>query len=94
MRQKIRKRVALPLATAIVGAAALGALRFFGDRGTNPLSDDASIDADVVHVAPSVSGRILSIDVNENQLVSNATIANDQITRAQSTLQLATSTLS
>jgi multidrug efflux system membrane fusion protein len=32
-------------------------------------SDDATIDADVVHVAASVAGRIVELDVRENALV-------------------------
>ncbi len=35
-----------------------------------PSSDAATIDADVVHVAASVGGRIISIPVTENMLVS------------------------
>jgi multidrug efflux system membrane fusion protein len=35
-----------------------------------PSTDDASIDADVVHVAAAVSGRIINIAVTENSAVS------------------------
>jgi multidrug efflux system membrane fusion protein len=34
-----------------------------------PSTDDASIDAEVVHVAPLVGGRIIELAVHENQLV-------------------------
>ncbi|MCP5433815.1 MAG: multidrug transporter subunit MdtN [Alphaproteobacteria bacterium] len=34
-----------------------------------PTTDDASIDADVVHIAPSVGGRIVEIAVTENERV-------------------------
>ena len=34
-----------------------------------PSTDDATIDADVVHIAPSVGGRVIRIDVEENAAV-------------------------
>jgi len=40
---------------------------FIDDR--HPSTDDASIDADVVHVAPAVGGRIIEIAVSENARV-------------------------
>lgn len=36
---------------------------------TQPSTDDATIDADIVHVAPAVGGRIIRIAVIENSLV-------------------------
>lgn len=102
----------------------------------NPTSDDASIDADVVHMAASVGGRIVELPVQENQLVrkdevvfridpepyrlrleaalaevkagegllasqtravaterANVEIADQQVVRARSNLELATNTL-
>src|SRR5215469_272952 len=54
------------LSLAIIAFAALlcGIVYFFDMR--NPSTDDASIDADVVHVAPAVGGRIIDIPVREN----------------------------
>ncbi len=134
--RRIRRVIADVLATIIVVSAAAAILRFVHDRGSNPYSDDASIDADVVHIAPSVSGRIVRLNVTENQHVragdvmfeidpepfklrvdlatadlkvaealldtqkrtvatetANASIANDQIAQARSSLRLATDTL-
>ncbi len=134
--RRIRRVIADLLAATIVVSAAAGILRFVHDREFNPYSDDASIDADVVHIAPSVSGRIVRLNVTENQHVkagdvmfeidpepfklrvdlatadlkvaealldtqkrtvatetANATIANDQIAQARSSLRLATDTL-
>lgn len=54
---------------AIIGGAVLAIGIFIQQRASNPYTDDASIDADIVHVAPSVSGRILRLPVHENQLV-------------------------
>jgi multidrug efflux system membrane fusion protein len=36
---------------------------------TRPRTDDAFIDADIVHLAPDVSGRIVSLNVHNNQIV-------------------------
>ena len=101
-----------------------------------PSTDDATIDADVVHVASAVGGRIIELPVTENAKVSkgdlllridpepyrlaveqaeaelgvvvgaldtrrrtiatdksNATIASEQIKRAQTNLELATRTV-
>jgi multidrug efflux system membrane fusion protein len=60
---------ATAISLAIIGAAVLAVGLFIHQRVFNPYTDDASIDADVVHVAPSVAGRILRLAVRENQLV-------------------------
>ena len=65
----VRKRLAQLLAFVIIGSAMAGVLLFVRNREVSPYTDDASIDADVVHVAASVSGRIVRLDVGENQLV-------------------------
>ncbi len=48
------------------------ALAFYAARvaKTHPSSSDASIDADVVHVAAAVGGRIIAIGVTENARVA------------------------
>ncbi len=53
--------IALAVAVALV-AAFVGA--------TRPSSNDASIDADIVHVAAAVGGRIIRIGVAENTRVA------------------------
>jgi multidrug efflux system membrane fusion protein len=50
------------IAAAVIAAIALGVTE-------RPFTDDAAIDADVVHVAPAVGGRVISLPVHENQLV-------------------------
>jgi len=60
----------LPLArlvtlALVVGAAGLS-LYVASTGGARPSSDDASIDADTVHVASAVGGRIVNIGVVEN----------------------------
>ena len=53
----------------IVAVAVIAVRAFVVHRETDPSTDDASIDADVVHVAASVSGFIVDLPVAENQLV-------------------------
>src|SRR5580700_8321881 len=67
--RSLRRVIGDLLAVIIVVSAAAAILRFLHDREFNPYSDDASIDADVVHIAPSVSGRIVRLNVTENQHV-------------------------
>jgi multidrug efflux system membrane fusion protein len=43
-------------------------------RALLPSTDDASIDADVVHVAAAIGGRIIEIPVVENMLVENGAL--------------------
>jgi len=49
----------------VLVAAGLGLWAFFAGHA-HPSSDDASIDADTVHVAAAVGGRIIKIGVVEN----------------------------
>ncbi|OXH89780.1 multidrug transporter subunit MdtN, partial [Burkholderia multivorans] len=58
------------IALAIV-ALGIAALAYAYHRTTAyPSTDDASIDADVVHVASPVGGRIVRLAVHENQRVA------------------------
>jgi membrane fusion protein, multidrug efflux system len=68
-RPGIRRITALLLAFLILGSAAAAIYSFLRERERAPYTDDASIDADVVHVAPSVSGRVVQLTIAENQLV-------------------------
>src|SRR5262249_58125612 len=56
--------VALAVVAIVAGAFALH--RF----NTAPSTDDASIDADVVHVAALVGGRIIELPIEENTSVA------------------------
>lgn len=58
----IAKLVTLAL---VLAAAGLG-LYALSEAGARPSSDDASIDADTIHVAATVGGRIVTIGVVEN----------------------------
>lgn len=66
-RPSVKGRV---IALAIV-ALGIAALAYAYHRTTAyPSTDDASIDADVVHVASPVGGRIVQLAVHENQRVA------------------------
>ena len=54
---------------AIIAAAAVFGLYTLRRSAITPTTDDASIDADVVHVAAEVGGRIVTIPVEENSRV-------------------------
>ena len=57
----------------ILLATGLGSYVGFSVK-TQPTSDDASIDADVVHVAAAVGGRLIQIGVRENSRVKKGTL--------------------
>lgn len=59
---------------AIVLAAIAVSLYSLRQRQLFPSTDDATIDADVVHVAPVIGGRIINIPVAENDRVARGDI--------------------
>jgi membrane fusion protein, multidrug efflux system len=63
-----RRRAPWTIVTSLaIVAAAIGFTLYVSHRSSvMPTTDDASIDADVVHVAAEVSGRIINIPVEEN----------------------------
>ena len=66
---QIRKRKPLGAVLAVLVIGAAIALWFWVRSRTVLSSDDASIDADVVHVASPVGGIILELPVHENDYV-------------------------
>lgn len=66
-RSTSRGRI-LTLAIIVIGVTA--ALYASHRSATHPTTDDATIDADVVHVAAAVGGRIIQIAVVENSRVA------------------------
>ncbi len=70
-----RPRHAAPLVSVlIIGLGVLAAALALHRRALLPSTDDATIDADVVHVAAAVGGRIIEIPVGENLPVSKGQI--------------------
>jgi multidrug efflux system membrane fusion protein len=59
---------------AIIAAALVFGLYVLQRRAANPSTDDATIDADVVHVAAAVGGRIVDIPVAENMRVAKGAL--------------------
>jgi membrane fusion protein, multidrug efflux system len=57
------------IALAIIAVAVVAAVLSASWVSRHPSSSDASIDADVVHVAAAVGGRIIEIPVRENSAV-------------------------
>jgi membrane fusion protein, multidrug efflux system len=58
------------ISVAIVALAVAFALYALHESNTHPTSSDSSIDADVVHVAAAVGGRIVQLPVSENARVA------------------------
>ena len=65
--KKKSKPIGVIVAFLLVGLAA--AVWFRVASVAKPSTDDASIDADIVHVATPVGGRIIQLPIVENQLV-------------------------
>jgi len=67
-----RKSLALlgaVVSALIIGGAGVLAYRSHLVSAANPLSDDASVEADVSRIAPSVPGRVKAIHVRDNREV-------------------------
>lgn len=62
------------IALAIIAIAVIVALRAASWVDRHPSTSDASLDADLVHVAPEVSGRIIEIAVRENAPVRRGAV--------------------
>ncbi len=63
------------LLTAVLVVAAFSMLwLYLGKARQNPLSEDAVIGANIVNVSAGVAGRVISINVEENQLVHKGDI--------------------
>jgi multidrug efflux system membrane fusion protein len=65
----VRKSLGLVVSLAAVTAVVLLGRATVQRMDLRPRTDDAYLQADLVHVAPDVSGRIVEIDVRDNQVV-------------------------
>src|SRR5215472_2325937 len=65
----VRKTLGMLVSLAgLAGVLVTGAL-VVRTVGQSPRTDDAYLQADLVHMAPDVSGRIVELDVRDNQQV-------------------------
>jgi membrane fusion protein, multidrug efflux system len=62
-----RKPVGVAIAAIVILVAAVFWIRTL--LKAQPSTDDASIDVEVVHIAPLVGGRIIELPIHENELV-------------------------
>src|SRR5260370_38612942 len=58
------------ISLAVIFLAAALAFYAFHESNIHPTSSDSSIDADIVHIAAAVGGRIIKLPVSENARVS------------------------
>jgi membrane fusion protein, multidrug efflux system len=65
----IRKGLGVLVSLAALAAVILLAGLTFRRMDLRPRTDDAYLQADIVHLAPDVSGRIVELDVRDNQTV-------------------------
>ncbi len=99
---KQRHSLVPKLLALLVIAAALVMLAVILLRGTrNPSTDAASIDADVVHVASEVGGRVIRLEITENAEVKQGALLfqidpepyQDAVMQARADLAIAEATL-
>ncbi|MBY8978036.1 multidrug transporter subunit MdtN [Rhodobacteraceae bacterium NNCM2] len=73
MGQSLSRRLAIlagaVVSLGIIGAAAMAGYRGYQNSAANPLSDDATFNAEVVQIAASVAGRVTAVHVRENDMV-------------------------
>lgn len=67
---KHRSRRATAGALVVIGLATICIGYALHRRTLHPSTDDATIDADVIHIAAAVGGRIMAIPVTENMQVA------------------------
>ena len=65
----IRKRSTVGAMIAVVVVLLAAIFWIWTLLRTKPSTDDASIDVEVVHIAPLVGGRIVELPIHENELV-------------------------
>jgi multidrug efflux system membrane fusion protein len=65
----IRKRSPLGAAIAVVVVLLAAAFWIWTLSKAKPRTDDASIDVEVVHIAPLIGGRIIELPIHENEQV-------------------------
>jgi multidrug efflux system membrane fusion protein len=64
-----RKRLGRLIGAAVVAAAAVALVLVILDTNRNPRTDDASVRANFIEIAPEVSGRLVQLPVKDNAFV-------------------------
>ena len=65
----VRKTLGMLVSLVALAGVLVTGLLISHRIGQSPRTDDAYLQADVVHMAPDVSGRIVELDVRDNQKV-------------------------
>jgi membrane fusion protein (multidrug efflux system) len=84
-----KRRPAMAIALGVIGAAVLaGAGYWYLDARYYESTDDAFIDAHIVHVSPQIAGRVAKVLVDDNQVVQAGQVLME-IDAADATAKLA-----
>ncbi len=65
----MRKALGIVISLLVLAAVAVLLFLAVGRLDTRPRTDDAYLQADIIHMAPDVSGRITRLNVRDNQFV-------------------------
>ncbi len=66
---RVARLFGISFTIAMLAAAIFGGLLVSQRLAHRPRTDDAFIDADIVHLAPDVSGRVVDLAIKDNQVV-------------------------
>ncbi|MDG6094746.1 multidrug transporter subunit MdtN [Acetobacter sp. AN02] len=69
VRTEKKSRIGMIIAVICIGAAIIYGIHVTTVSSEHPSTDDASIDAEVVHTASTVAGRLIELNVKLNQRV-------------------------
>src|SRR5579863_5384675 len=72
--QSDRKRWGRRIGLGVVAASAIALLVVILETDYNPRTDDASVRANFIQIAPEVSGRLVDLPVKDNTLVKKGTL--------------------
>jgi membrane fusion protein (multidrug efflux system) len=74
-RPRLRRRLLRPLLLVVVpAAAALAGLYWYAMSGRYVSTENAYVKADMVAVSPDIDGRVVAVEVAENQLVKRGEV--------------------
>jgi membrane fusion protein, multidrug efflux system len=86
-RNRFRPVLVVVVAAILIGAIVLG-VSWWQNAGNFETTDDAFIDTHIVRLAPQIAGRVVRVDVNDNQVVQpNQLLVEIDAGNAQTQLQ-------